>query len=146
MGSDPATATAAVTSLRSGGTYQWRPVVAMGEGGLLAAGPAQNIVTTSVARLSLTTPGARKGRTWRFRSGNHLGIKVRVNLRSRITVTVAGRGVVRRVTRAANAGITPVRIVLPRRPGVYRVQVTAKASGGRTATVRGRILLAPARR
>ena len=143
---NPATATATATALRSGVAYQWRPFVVAGAGGLVAVGPSQNITTTSVARLVLGTPGAKKGRTWRFRAGRPMGIRVRVNLRSRLTVVVAGRGVTRRVTRLARAGITPVRVRLPRRVGVYRVTVTVKASGGRTATVRGRMVLVPARR
>lgn len=143
---DPATATAVASALRSGVGYQWRPFVVAGAGGLVAAGPSQAITTTSVARLVLSTPGAKKGRTWRFRAGRLMGIRVRTNLRGRLTVVVAGRGVVRRVTRLARAGNTPVRIRLPRRVGVYRVTVTVKASGGRTATVRGRLTMVPARR
>ncbi len=144
---DPATTSATASRLRSGVTYQWRPVVAMGGGGLVATGPAQSILTTSVARLSLTTPGAKKGRTWRFRSGRPAGVRVRVNLRSRLTVVISGHGIVRRVTRAVNAGITPVRLAkVPRKAGTYRVRIAVRASGGRTAAVTGKIVIVPRRR
>lgn len=145
-GGTPPTTVARIDGLRSRATYQWRPFVPVGRD-LRAYGPVQVISTTAVTRLRLRVDGLVRGRVLRAVAGRPTGIRVRLNLRSAVTVTVSGRGTTpRSVTRILLPGAHGLRIDLPRRPGTYRVQVRARASLQRVATVVGTARVVPARR
>ncbi|HWH13632.1 MAG TPA: hypothetical protein VNT51_02730 [Miltoncostaeaceae bacterium] len=139
---DPSLAVAGARGLRSGVTYQWRVYTVAGAGGLRVVGPSQVIVTTSVARLTVTPLAGGRPRAVRARAGARTGLAYRLNLRARVTAEIRRDGrVVRRIATGGPAGRNVVRFRAPARAGRYTIVLRGRAAGGRVDVAGARLIV-----
>ena len=125
-------ATGRVVVPRAYGTWRFTE----GSGGTLEVGAPPGF--GRVPAIALLDPPRR------VVAGQPVRLVVRLAAPARVTATASGPGVARAAVAVGDRGVRRVEWRAPRKPGIYRVRLTASSGPGREATARGRIAVVAA--